>query len=131
MSFMQPRTAAVSRLGEDQVLWLQPGEHGGRQSLAGKLSLDEAGDQRARRTQTRRAHISLEGREKRGRVGQQQALATIEPQQIRVPVLRVRRWRRLRSERRPDDGEKLARAPQNHHAIVRRTPPKPARLTHP
>ena len=82
---------AVSRLGEDQVLWLQPREHGGLQSLAGKLTLDQTADQRARRTQTRRAHICLEDREKRRRVGQQQALATIEPQQIRVPVLRVRR----------------------------------------
>jgi hypothetical protein len=44
------------------------------------------GEESARRTQIRWAHIGLEDREECGRVSQEQALAVIEPQQIRVPV---------------------------------------------
>ena len=58
-------------------------------------------------------------REQRGRVGQQQARAPVEPQQVRLPVLRIRCRRRL-GDRRAQDSQELSRAPQDHCAIVRR-----------
>jgi 5-methylcytosine-specific restriction endonuclease McrA len=46
-------------------------------------------------------------------VGQQQALAPIEPQQVRVPVLWIRRRRRV-GDRRAHDSQELTGAPQDH-----------------
>ena len=88
-------------------------------SLAVEFSPEETGDELARRTQIRCAHIGLEDREQRGRVGEQQALTAIEPQQIRVPVFGLRSRSRLREELRADGGEELLRAPQDHLPIVR------------
>src|ERR1019366_1376371 len=46
-----PQDATVSRPGEDDLLRLRASERAGWQALAAELSLDEAGDQVARRTQ--------------------------------------------------------------------------------
>ena len=69
---------------------LQVTERSRRQVLAAEFPADEAHDELARGPQTGCRHIGLEDCEERGRVGQQEALAPIEPQQIRVPVLRSR-----------------------------------------
>ena len=61
-----------------------------------------------------RSRRSLEDGEKRGRVGEKQALAAIEPQQVRVPVLGVGRRRWFADERRADGGEEFLGAPQDH-----------------
>jgi hypothetical protein len=111
--------AAVRRLGEQDLLLPQIAERPRRQLLAAEFPPDEAGDQLARSTQSRCRHISLEDREQRRRVGQQQARAPIGPQQVRVPVLGIRRRRRL-GGRRAQDSQELSRAPQDHCAIVRR-----------
>ena len=55
--------------------------------------------------------------EQRGGVGEQQALAAAEPQQVRIPVLAVRRA--VREPRRPDHGQELAGAPHDHRLILR------------
>ena len=64
------------------------------------------------------AHVGREDREQRAGVCQQQALAAGEPQPVPVSVLEV--WRRsgLRRYRRPDDGEELSGAPQDHHRVA-------------
>jgi hypothetical protein len=111
--------AAVRRLGEQDLLLPQIAERPRGQLLAAEFPPDEAGDQLARGTQRRCCHVGLEDREQRGRVGQQQARAPTEPQQVRVPVLRIRRRRRL-GDRRAQDSQELSRAPQDHCAIVRR-----------
>ncbi len=97
------RDAAVGRLGEPDLLLPQIAERPRRQLLAAEFPPDEAGDQLARGTQRGCRHIGLEDREQRRRVGQQQARAPVEPQQVRVPVLGIRRRRRPR--RPPSPGQ--------------------------
>ena len=90
----------------------------GWQVFAVELQSDQAGEQRALVAQVCGAHVGREDREQRAGVCQQQALAAVEPQQVPVSVLEV--WRRsgLRRYRRPDDGEELSGAPQDHHRVA-------------
>ena len=91
------RRSAVGRLSRRQV-------------LVAEFPADKARDELVRGPQTGCRHIGLEDREERRHVGQQEALAPIEPQQVRVPVLRVTRRCRV-GDRRADDGQELPRTP--------------------
>src|SRR5581483_9258454 len=51
-------------------------------------------------------------------MGQQQALSTIKPEKIGVPVLIVRKRSWIRDERGAKDGDELLRATQHHAPIV-------------
>jgi len=88
----------------------------GRQVLSREFPADQRGHGVAGVAQARRAHVRFEDGEQRASVGQQQALAAVEPQQIGVPVLRA--GCRAGDRRCPQQRKHLPGAPQDHRPIV-------------
>lgn len=65
-----PQNAAVSGPSHDQPLVLQGAEGGGWQAFAGEFAADQPGHEAMRVAQAGGAHVGLEHREQRARVGE-------------------------------------------------------------
>src|SRR5438094_703075 len=118
MSFMQPRTLRSAVLA--RMTSSSPGLKvvGGRFSRRSSRSIRRVTRCRvARRSDARTSASKMENSV--AEWGEKQAFAPIEPQQVRIPVLRVRGGHRFNRRRQADDGEKLSSAPQDHSVIVR------------
>jgi hypothetical protein len=86
MSFMQPSTLRSAALASDRCPALKsPNVPGGRLAAASSLG-DDAPGEVVELTKFAHAEVGFEDGEQGPGVGEQQALAALEPQQVGVPV---------------------------------------------
>src|SRR6266511_247388 len=83
--------AAARGLGKPNTLGLKLGERVGRQALRAELDFDGRDEVDAERAEIRAAYACPEDREQRAGVGEQDALLSVDPEQVQVPVVIGRR----------------------------------------
>ena len=82
---------AARRLGEADVVGVEAAEGVDRHSLLEQCAFEQTDDPPSDRAQLGEADIGDEDREQRAGVDDQQALAPIEPEHVRVPIVVARR----------------------------------------
>jgi len=89
--------AAVRGLGDPHLVGVDGTEGVAGEILGTQLAFDQRHYQRAGRRQIVRPDVRFEDREQCAGVGEQAGLARAEPEQVRLPVLRVGGRRRRQS----------------------------------
>ncbi len=84
--------AAIRGLGDRKFLGSEIAEGANGKPLSDELSHDQPGDEVVRRAQVGRSDVWLEDREQGVGVGEQEALAPVEDEEVSVPVVAIRLW---------------------------------------
>ncbi len=101
-------------LGDLKIVGVKAAEHVARQTFIEQGGCEQIDDAALERAQIGGADGGDEEREQRARVGDQETLAPVEPEQVRIPVVAL--WRRLDQPDRllPEQIEQLGAAADDH-----------------